>query len=116
MSAIDQYHNMAGLALMAATNRLDGLDDARLREGRINLKLRIDFPNEAEREQIPASQLAKNPCSRFDLNELALLTLGASPAKLGSLVEQAAARGPVSQRNGRDRPQLEQVSWGPGCH
>lgn len=82
MSAIDQYHDMAGLALMAATNHLDGLDDALLREGRIDLKLRIDFPNEAEREQILASQLAKEPCSRFDLNELALLTLGASPAKL----------------------------------
>jgi ATP-dependent 26S proteasome regulatory subunit len=47
MSAIDQYHDMAGLALMAATNHLDGLDDALLREGRIDLKLRIDFPNEA---------------------------------------------------------------------
>ena len=96
MSAIDQYHDMAGLALMAATNRLDGLDDALLREGRFDLKLRIDFPNEAEREQILASQLIKKPSSRFDLNELALLTLGASPAKLCSLVEQAAVRGRVS--------------------
>jgi len=64
-----------------------------LREDRFDLKLRIDFPNEAEREQILASQLAKKRSSRFDLNELALLTLGASPAKLCSLVEQAAVRG-----------------------
>ena len=35
MSAIDQYRAISGFVLMAATNRLDGLDEALIREGRI---------------------------------------------------------------------------------
>jgi cell division protease FtsH len=33
MSAIDQYRAISGFVLMAATNRLDGLDEALIREG-----------------------------------------------------------------------------------
>lgn len=34
MSAIDQYREARGLALMAGANGLDGLEDGLLREGR----------------------------------------------------------------------------------
>jgi ATP-dependent Zn protease len=84
-----QYHETAGLVLMAATSRLHGLDDARLREGRFDLKLRIDLPDQAERLQILEARLHKKPCSRFDLREFARLTAGASPAKLAALIDQA---------------------------
>jgi len=33
MSAVDQYRGISGFVLMAATNRLDGLDEALIREG-----------------------------------------------------------------------------------
>src|SRR6266498_3593921 len=67
MSDIDQYREAGGLVLMAATNRLDGLDDALLREGRFDLKIRIDLPDEAERLRILEAQVRKKPSSRFDL-------------------------------------------------
>jgi transitional endoplasmic reticulum ATPase len=125
MSAIDQYHETAGLVLMGATNRLDGLDDALLREGRFDLKLRIDLPNETERQRILAARLAKKPCSRFDMSELARLTTGASPAKLAALVDQAASYAfsesrkialedlhrALNEGGGKDRPQIERVEW-----
>jgi ATP-dependent 26S proteasome regulatory subunit len=38
MSAIDQYRTISGFVLMAATNRLDGLDEALIREGRFDIK------------------------------------------------------------------------------
>jgi SpoVK/Ycf46/Vps4 family AAA+-type ATPase len=61
MSSIPQYHETAGLVLMAATSRLDGLDDALLREGRFDLKLRIDLRDQAERLQILEARLHKKP-------------------------------------------------------
>jgi len=125
MSAIDQYRETGGLVLMAATNRVDGLDDALLREGRFDLKLRIDLPDEAERLRILEAQLRKKPSSRFDLGEFARLTPGASPAKLAALIDQAATYAFADNRKitsadlhralnegaGKDRPQLERVEW-----
>jgi transitional endoplasmic reticulum ATPase len=125
MGAIDQYRETGGLVLMAATNRLDGLDDALLREGRFDLKLRIDLPDEAERLRILEARLRKKPSSRFDLREFARLTPGASPAKLGAIIDQAATYAFADNRKitssdlyralneggGKDRPQLERVEW-----
>jgi transitional endoplasmic reticulum ATPase len=125
MSAIDQYRETGGLVLMAATNRLDGLDDALLREGRFDLKLRIDLPDENERLRILEARLRKKPSSRFDLREFARLTPGASPSKLAALIDQATTYAfadnrkitsadlyrALNERGGKDRPQLERVEW-----
>ena len=90
MSAIDHYRAVRGFVLMAATNRLDGLDEALIREGRFDLKLRIDLPDEAARVKILEAQLSKMPWKRFDLQEFARRMPGASPAKLRAIVDQAA--------------------------
>jgi hypothetical protein len=105
-SIIDQYDDTAGLVLMAATNRLDGLDDALLREGRFDLRLRLDLPDEAERERILAR--AQTPSSRFDLHELTRLTPGASPAKL-SWWALFGKTSDSSAESGTARPTLEDV-------
>ena len=46
---------------MAATNFYDGLDRALVREGRFDLHIRLDLPNEEERARIFEAQLAKRP-------------------------------------------------------
>ena len=125
MSAIDQYHTVSGFVLMAATNRLDGLDEALIREGRFDVKVRVDLPDETTRAKILEAQLTKKPWKRFDLQEFARRTPGASAAKLGALAEQAAnyaltdnrkieasdLRRALAADGGRDRPQLERVEW-----
>jgi len=125
MSAIDHYRAVRGFVLMAATNRLDGLDEALLREGRFDLKLRIDLPDEAARVKILEAQLSKMPWKRFDLQEFGRRMPGASAAKLRAVVDQAAGyallanrrieaedlRRAVSENGGKDRPQLERVEW-----
>ena len=68
---------------MAATNRLDGLDDALLREGRFDLKIRIDLPDESERLRILEARLRKKPSLRFDLPNSRGLRL--APVQLNSL-------------------------------
>ena len=125
MSAIDHYRALRGFVLMAATNRLDGLDEALIREGRFDLKLRIDLPDEAARIKILEAQLSKMPWKRFDLQEFGRRMPGASAAKLRAVVDQAAGyalaanrrieagdlRRAVSENGGKDRPQLERVEW-----
>jgi len=61
MSAVDQYGSFSGFILMAATNRLDGLDEALIREGRFDVKIRLDLPDEATRASILEVQLSKKP-------------------------------------------------------
>ena len=125
MSAIDQYRSMSGFVLMAATNRLDGLDEALIREGRFDIKLRVDLPDEATRVKILEAQLSKKPWKRFDLQEFARQTPGASAAKLRAMVDQAANYALTDNRKieakdlqraldgngGKDRPRLERVEW-----
>ena len=125
MSAIDQYRSISGFVLMAATNRLDGLDEALIREGRFDIKVRVDLPDEATRVKILEAQLSKKTWKRFDLQEFARRTPGAGGAKLRALVDQAANYALTDNRKieakdlqraldaygGRDRPQLERVAW-----
>jgi transitional endoplasmic reticulum ATPase len=125
MQCIDQYRSMDGFVMMAATNLLDGLDPALIREGRFDLKIRVDLPDEAARLKILESQLANMPCERFDLQEFARRTPGASAAKLKVLADSAAALAAresrkIEQRDldrtlkemgGKDRPLMQPVQW-----
>lgn len=123
MSEIDHCHHLDGFLLMAATNRLDGLDEALIREGRLDVKIRIDLPDERTRIKILDAQLGKKPWKRFDVQEFARRTPGASAAKLRALVDEAAGYALADNRKiqredlvralngsgGRDRPNLEVV-------
>jgi transitional endoplasmic reticulum ATPase len=125
MSAIDHYRSVNGFVLMAATNRLDGLDEALVREGRFDVKIRVDLPDEAARQEILRAQLTKKPWKKFDLQEFARITPGASAARLRALVDQAAnfaltgnrkieaddLRRAIYGNGGKDRPLVERVEW-----
>jgi transitional endoplasmic reticulum ATPase len=125
MQCIDQYRGMEGFVLMAATNLLDGLDPALIREGRFDLKVRVDLPDEAGRLKILESQLFSKPCQRFDVQEFAHRTPGMSAAKLKALVDRSAAsaatqgrkieaadvRQALTEMGGKDRPLIQPVQW-----
>lgn len=125
MQCIDQYRSSPGLLLMAATNAVDSLDTALTREGRFDVKIRVDLPDETSRIRIFESQLKTRPWKPFDLNEAARRTPGANAAKIKSIVDRAAviaaeAHRPIEERDlqraldetgGRDRPPLQEVRW-----
>ncbi len=124
MQCIDQYRRTPGLVLMAATNSLDSLDPALIREGRFDLKLRLDLPNEAERAQILTALLSKRSV-RFGVEPWARATSGYSPAKLNALVDRAASlamtehaafsekhlKAALEASGGQDRPLIQPVQW-----
>ena len=82
MGCIDDARKHPGLILIAATNFYDGLDRALIREGRFDLHIRIDLPNEDERTRIFDAQLARRPARKFGLQPFAKKTPGWSAAKI----------------------------------
>jgi transitional endoplasmic reticulum ATPase len=125
MRCIDSYRSVPGLVIVAATNAYDSLDKALIREGRFDLKLRIDFPTAANRERILEAQLAKRPSERFPLEDFARRTPDWSGARLCALVDRAANTAAEQKRKisaedldralretgGTDRPHFEPVHW-----
>ena len=125
MQSIDQHRQAPGLVLMAATNVLDGLDPALTREGRFDLQIRLDLPDEPTRMRIFDAQLSRKPWKRCNLDEFARRTPGASAAKIKSIVDRAAAlaaeenrqieerdlRCALDETGGRDRPLFPPVEW-----
>ena len=124
MQCIDQYRSTPGLIIMGATNALDALDPAVLREGRFDTKIRVDLPDEASRRLILATQLKKQGAS-FPVEEFAKRTPGSSPARLQEVVNRAATfamkekrslgapdlRRALDESGGQDRPLFKPVSW-----
>jgi len=125
MQSIDHYRNESGLILMAATNFLDGLDPALIREGRFDVRIRVGLPDKATRRKIFETQLAKKPWKQFPLEEFARKTPGASAARIRALVDRAAAMAAEQRRKiveqdlrkafeeagGGDRPLFKPVEW-----
>jgi transitional endoplasmic reticulum ATPase len=125
MQSIDEARLEPGLVVMAATNVVDGLDEALIREGRFDVKIRIDLPDEATREKIFKTQLSFKPWEGFALNDFAKRIPGASAAKIRSLVDHAALfaaregrkiaardlQRALEEYGGRDRPLFQPVDW-----
>ncbi|MCI0622105.1 MAG: AAA family ATPase [Acidobacteria bacterium] len=125
MDSISQYREVPRFVIMAATNQLDALDEALIRDGRFDLKIRLDLPDENTRLKILEKQLESRPWRRFDLREFARRTPGASAAKLRSLVDRAASiaaaegreieerdmRRALDEAGGKDRPLFQPVHW-----
>jgi transitional endoplasmic reticulum ATPase len=125
MSRMDNAHKSAGVIVVAATNFYDGLDRALIREGRFDLHIRLDLPNEDERARILQAQLAKRPATSIEMAAFARRTPGWSAAKLSSLVDRAAffaaqehrriedidlARA-LAETGGKDRAAFREVDW-----
>lgn len=81
-----------GVIFIGATNRVDSLDDAGVRSGRIDLKIKVGKPDVDAREEILRAQLADREHEIPDtgITELAAATDGAVAADLELLVNRAA--------------------------
>ncbi len=125
MECVDDARRQHRLILVAATNFYDGLDRALIREGRFDLHIRLDLPNEDERARIFAAQLAKRPAHQIDTQPFARRTPGWSAAKISSLVDRAAFFAAQENRRieerdigralaetgGKDRAAFKEVEW-----
>jgi ATP-dependent metalloprotease FtsH len=88
---MDGFRASQAVVVLAATNRVDILDDALLRPGRFDRHITVPLPDCAGREAILALHTARVPLhEEVALPLMARLTVGMSGADLASLVNEAA--------------------------
>jgi vesicle-fusing ATPase len=93
MDGVDQLNN---ILVIGMTNRLDMIDEALLRPGRLEVHMEISLPDEHGRFQILSihtSKMKKNGVMDPDvsLEELAAKTKNFSGAEIGGLIKSASS-------------------------
>jgi hypothetical protein len=93
MDGVDQLNN---ILLIGMTNRLDMIDEALLRPGRLEVHMEINLPDEHGRRQIISIQTNKMRTNGVmdddvDLDELAAQTKNFSGAEIAGLVKSATS-------------------------
>ncbi len=86
---MDGFEGSSGVIVIAATNKIDVLDEALLRAGRFDRRVFVELPDIKGREEILKIYL-KNKKHSLDASALARHTTGFSGAALANLVNEAA--------------------------
>lgn len=91
LTEMSGFKDDEGIIVIAATNRLDMLDDALLRPGRFDRHIEIGYPDLAARESIIKLHLRNKPISsEISAKELAKQTVFFTGAMLENLLNEAA--------------------------
>ncbi len=88
---MDGFGTTSDIVVIAATNRVDVLDEALLRPGRFTRKVHVGLPDVAGRRAILAVHARGKPLApSVDLDNVARKTYGFSGAQLADLLNEAA--------------------------
>ena len=88
LTQMDGFDGDSGVIVIAATNKIEVLDDALLRAGRFDRRVFINLPNIEDRKKILELYLDSKHYE-FDIDKLAQETSGFSSAALATLINEA---------------------------
>jgi len=89
LTEMDGFEGSSGVIVVAATNKIEVLDDALLRAGRFDRRVFVELPTKRERESILNKYLVKIPHD-LDVKIVSNMTVGFNGAALAALVNEAA--------------------------
>lgn len=90
---LDGFNNTSNVIVVAATNRMDLLDEALLRPGRFDRKIYVGNPNYYSRLQILEVHTKNKPLDKkVALKDIATKTHGFSGAQLANIANEAALK------------------------
>ena len=93
LTEMDGFDSNKGVVILAATNRPDSLDKARLRPGRFDRRIPVELPDVVGREAILRVHAKRVKLSgSIDFAAVARATSGASGAELANIINEAALR------------------------
>lgn len=91
LTEMDGFEENSGIIVIAATNKIEMLDEALLRPGRFDRRVHISLPNQAERAKILQSHMTKLSHD-VDIVAISKMTVGFSGAALATLVNEAGLK------------------------
>lgn len=89
LTEMDGFEDSSGVIVIAATNKIEMMDDALLRSGRFDRRIFIPMPDIQSRAAILKTYL-KNKQNEVDIMSVAKSTVGFSGAGIATLVNEAA--------------------------
>lgn len=120
---IDGFKTVPGVLIMGATNRIDLLDSALLRDGRIDKKVYVNMPDEKTRAAILGIHIRGKPHTPdINIPDLVDQTSGFSGAQLENLLNEAMLRALRENREEFTQNDVEFVlqkmlmGWQPSDH
>lgn len=90
LELLDGFEDRGDVVVMAATNRMDVLDEALVRGGRLEVHIKVPYPDQPAREKILNIHTRDMPLNEVNLGEVALLTNGYTGADLATLCRTSA--------------------------
>ena len=88
LTQMDGFTSSSGVMVIAATNKIEVLDEALLRAGRFDRRVFLNLPNRNDREKILKLYL-KNKKYEFDFERLVNETSGFSSSALSTLINES---------------------------
>ena len=121
LAEMDGFSTDSGVVVIAATNRLDVLDDAILRPGRFDRQIQVTLPDIKGREAIlKIHSKNKNLSSKVSLLDVARRTPGFSGAQLENVLNEATLLAVRAKKNVITMAEIDEaidrVIGGPARH
>jgi cell division protease FtsH len=107
---MDGFRNKPGIFIIGATNRVDLLDQAVTRPGRIDKKIYLGNPDTVTREAILKIHMKGKPMAPISMEDLLQMTQGYSGAQIENLLNEAMLYALREKRTEMTRQDLESMS------